>query len=118
MPTPSPLRTVCERLALSFGLSIAVVPLIGLVLNFTPFGIRLLPILFILSIFTLVMCLIAYLRRLKLSDGERFEVNFSGIYSSRKGLLNTMSRFDQGLTISQNSISWEIMGQQKIIQPF
>ena len=30
-----------ERLALSFGLSIAVVPLIGLGLNYTPWGIRL-----------------------------------------------------------------------------
>jgi len=27
-----------ERVALSFGLSIAIVPLIGLVLNFTPWG--------------------------------------------------------------------------------
>ena len=33
-----------ERIALSFGLSIAVVPLIGLGLNFTPWGIRLDPI--------------------------------------------------------------------------
>ncbi|HJJ80031.1 MAG TPA: DUF1616 domain-containing protein, partial [Methanocorpusculum sp.] len=33
-----------ERFALSVGLSIAVVPLIGLVLNYTPFGIRLDPI--------------------------------------------------------------------------
>jgi len=32
-----------ERLALSFGLSIAVTPLIGLVLNYTPWGIRLTP---------------------------------------------------------------------------
>jgi len=42
-----------ERLALSFGLSIAVVPLIGLGLNFTPFGIRLVPIIVSLSVFTL-----------------------------------------------------------------
>lgn len=34
-----------ERTALSFGLSIAIVPLMGLGLNYTPWGIRLLPIL-------------------------------------------------------------------------
>ena len=34
-----------ERVTLSSGLSIAIVPLIVLVLNFTPWGIRLLPIL-------------------------------------------------------------------------
>ena len=34
-----------ERLALSFGLSIVVVPLIGLILNYTPWGISLYPIL-------------------------------------------------------------------------
>ena len=33
-----------ERLALSLGLSMAIVPLIGLALNFTPWGIRLEPI--------------------------------------------------------------------------
>jgi uncharacterized membrane protein len=33
-----------ERATLSFGLSIAVVPLLGLGLNFTPWGIRLVPI--------------------------------------------------------------------------
>jgi hypothetical protein len=32
------------RAALSIGLSLAIVPLVGLVLNFTPFGIRLLPV--------------------------------------------------------------------------
>ncbi len=88
-----------ERLALSLGLSIAVVPLIGLGLNLTPFGIRLFPILSSLSIFTLVMCSIAYLRRLKLPENERFEVYFSDIYSSGKGLLNNKSRFDKVLTI-------------------
>ena len=33
-----------ERLALSVGLSLAIVPLVGLLLNFTPWGIRLTPI--------------------------------------------------------------------------
>ncbi|AEK73109.1 hypothetical protein GQS_06055 [Thermococcus sp. 4557] len=52
-----------ERLALSFGLSIAVVPLIGLGLNYTPWGIRLIPILVSLTAFNIVFSLIAIHRR-------------------------------------------------------
>ena len=48
-----------ERIALSFGLSIAVVPLLGLALNYTPFGIRLLPILVVLSVFTVSLAVVA-----------------------------------------------------------
>lgn len=51
------------RLALSFGLSLAVVPLIGLVLNYTPWGIRLEPILVSLAAYTEAMCLAALVRR-------------------------------------------------------
>ena len=47
-----------ERVALSFGLSIAVVPLIGLILNYTPWGIRLYPILIALFAFIILMSFI------------------------------------------------------------
>jgi uncharacterized membrane protein len=63
-----------ERVALSFGLSIAVVPLIGLVLNFTPWGIRLEPILISLAVFIIVTSGVAYYRREKLAPEERFRV--------------------------------------------
>lgn len=66
-----------ERTALSFGLSIAVVPLIGLGLNYTSWGIRLLPILISLSVFTLVMCGLAYLRRAKLPEADTFGISFT-----------------------------------------
>lgn len=63
-----------ERVALSFGLSIAVVPLIGLVLNYTPWGIRLDPVLFSLAAFTLIMTVIAGVRRLSLPQSDRLTV--------------------------------------------
>jgi len=66
-----------ERIALSFGLSIAVVPLIGLVLNFTPWGIRLEPIVVSLTYFTLAMILVAHYRRSLLPIEEQFRVPFS-----------------------------------------
>jgi uncharacterized membrane protein len=68
--------SLSERIALSIGLSIAVVPLIGFGLNFTPFGIRLDPILIALTVFILVMILVAYYRRSLLSLEERFGVSF------------------------------------------
>ncbi len=65
-----------ERLALSFGLSIAVVPLIGLILNYTPWGIRLEPIMISLLIFITVMSGISLYRRWKLNPGDRFDIEF------------------------------------------
>lgn len=65
-----------ERLALSFGLSIAVAPLIGLVLNYTPWGIRLEPITVSLVLFTTVMTVIAHYRRFLLPVEQRFSVPF------------------------------------------
>jgi uncharacterized membrane protein len=90
-----------ERIALSFGLSIAVVPLIGLGLNYTPWGIRLLPILISLSIFTVVMCGIAYIRREALPDTEAFEVPFKEIALSLKTEIfkSSESKMDRVLTI-------------------
>ncbi|MDD2556201.1 MAG: DUF1616 domain-containing protein [Syntrophaceticus sp.] len=61
-----------ERVALSFGLSIAVAPLIGLGLNYTPWGIRLTPILISLVIFILLMGAISFFRKDKLPKEDRF----------------------------------------------
>ena len=55
-----------ERLALSIGLSLALVPLIGLILNYTPWGIRLTPILTALSALTLTLLTISAYRKFQL----------------------------------------------------
>ncbi|MEM1766709.1 MAG: DUF1616 domain-containing protein [Candidatus Bathyarchaeia archaeon] len=55
-----------ERLALSIGLSLALVPLIGLVLNYTPWGIRLNPIMVSLSLLTLGLLLISAYRKYRI----------------------------------------------------
>lgn len=54
-----------ERLALSIGLSIFIVVFIGMGLNYTPWGIRLGPILLSISGFTLIFAAISAYRRLK-----------------------------------------------------
>jgi hypothetical protein len=52
-----------ERLALSIGLSLALVPLVGLVLNYTPWGIRLDPTMAALSTLTLALLLVSTYRK-------------------------------------------------------
>jgi len=68
-----------ERIALAFGLSIAVVPLLGLLLNFTPWGIRLVPVLFTITIFAAGVGYAAYWRRMRLPSAQRlaFTVNIA-----------------------------------------
>ena len=67
---------IVQRLALSFGLSIAVVPLVGVVLNYTPWGIGLYPVLIALLVFIIVAAGVAYYRRRRLPAEERFEPRF------------------------------------------
>lgn len=89
-----------ERAALSFGLSIAVVPLIGLGLNFTPWGIRLDPIVVCLTIFTIACCLVANKRRHELKAEERFSIDFSKAYDEIKAEVFTdKTPLDKALTI-------------------
>jgi uncharacterized membrane protein len=73
-----------ERIALSFGLSIAIVPLIGFGLKFTPWGIRLDPIVIALCLFTLVMIVIALYRRSLIPITEQFGMPFSEITGAIK----------------------------------
>ena len=62
-----------ERVALSFGLSIAVVPLIGLALNYT-WSIRLAPILTSLTIFIAAMSAITWYRRHGIPEEEKLNI--------------------------------------------
>ncbi|PSP99632.1 hypothetical protein BRC94_06910 [Halobacteriales archaeon QS_5_70_17] len=89
-----------ERVALSFGTSIAIVPLIGLVLNFTPFGIRLVPILASVSLFTLACVAAGARRRWDLPAEERLAVPFREWYAgARAELLEPDSRGDAILNV-------------------
>ncbi len=62
-----------ERLTLSIGLSLAVVPLIGLALNYTPWGIRLYPIITSLFILTLLLSIASNYRRARLPLDQKFQ---------------------------------------------
>ena len=84
-----------ERVALSFGLSIAVAPLLGIILNYTPWGISLYPIVASIAIFILVFSLIAWYRRNRLPAAEGFSIALN-INPSRWAAL---SRLDKVLSI-------------------
>ena len=65
-----------ERLALSFGLSVAVVPPMALLLDALPWGIRLWPIVVCEALFMLACAALAFFRRRRLPAGERFVLAF------------------------------------------
>lgn len=90
-----------ERTALSFGLSIAVTPLIGLGLNFTPWGIRLDPIVVCLTIFTVICALAANHRRRELKQEERFCIDFGKAFKDARAELfpESETRLDRVLTV-------------------
>jgi len=86
---------IIERIALSFGLSIAVVPLIGLILNYTPWGIRLYPILISLTGFIIIMSAISWVRRSRILPSERLSIDININFSS----FSSQSKLDKVLTI-------------------
>ena len=88
-----------ERLALSFGLSIAITPLIGLILNYTPYGIRLDPILIALSMVTFLLIAAAYLRRRRIPEDDKFRLNLGLHFKYLKNSFNQESRLDKILSV-------------------
>jgi cation transport ATPase len=67
-PSKVPIKTgsenmdTIERLALSLGMSLSLIPIVGLILNYTPWGIRLTPITLSLLALTIVFATAALLR--------------------------------------------------------
>jgi uncharacterized membrane protein len=76
---------VIERIALSFCLSVAIVPLVGLALNFTPWGIQLDTILLSMFICTTGIGVLAIYRWIKTVPEERFiiTINITSLKSNR-----------------------------------
>ncbi len=75
MPRKTALDAI-ERIALSFVASLVAVLLIGLLLNYTPWGITVKSTLYSMASFILVMSIIAWVRRRKLGEAERFVIEF------------------------------------------
>lgn len=78
-----------ERIAVSVGLSIALVPLVGLVLNYTVFGIRLVPVVLLLEIITLILWVIAYQRKIATGLADSVVPNVRNLGSVLRGMSGT-----------------------------
>jgi hypothetical protein len=62
LKTPEKNLDIIERIALSIGMSLALVPIVGLLLNYTPWGIRLTPIVLSLLALTTIFATAAMIR--------------------------------------------------------
>lgn len=82
-----------ERIALSLGLSIAIVPLIGIILNYTPWGIKLEPILISLEILIIAVGSIAILRWYHTPPSKRYNLKIDISIPKHE------TKFDKVLTI-------------------
>ncbi|MBE3093547.1 MAG: DUF1616 domain-containing protein [Actinobacteria bacterium] len=88
-----------ERIALSFALSLSIVPILGLILNYTPWGIRLETILLSLFFFIIIVSVIA-LYRWKTTDPEkRFILTFELSLPEKKNRLDTALIIILGISI-------------------
>jgi uncharacterized membrane protein len=88
-----------ERIALSFGLSIAAVALLGVILNYTPLGVRLESIAGALLSFTVVVGAIAYGRRIRVPAERR--LSFMGDFEApRWGEFTALDKAITGVLVA------------------
>jgi len=64
-----------RRLALSFSISVATLILIGFILNYSPWGMRLEAILVGVSGFVAIFCMVAFWRRSKIASDAQFQID-------------------------------------------
>jgi len=65
-----------SRIGLSFGISIVILILVGFVLNYSPWGLRLEVILIGVSGFVVTCCIVAFWRRSNLTPDAQFQIDF------------------------------------------
>lgn len=71
------------RLSFSIGFSILIVPLAGLLLNFLPWGIKLVPMMILLAVINAVLLALGWFVRQKLPEEQRFQLALPDI---KKGI--------------------------------
>jgi uncharacterized membrane protein len=88
-----------ERLALSLGLSVAIVPFLVLVHNFLPWGISLYPVLFTVVGFIVIVSAVALYRRMSLPVEARFTPNIRFGFTGTSRWWASQRRWDRVLVV-------------------
>lgn len=100
LPEPREGITLLERVLFSVGLSVVVVPLFGLALNFTPWGIRFGSLALAIGGFTVGTALFAAIRRWEVPPDERFRVPYDEwLEEVRTELFESNSRLETALNV-------------------
>ena len=90
-----------DRLVMSLVSSVAIVPLIGLTLHFTPFGVELGSMLFGIAAFIIGCTVVATVRRNNVPQEDRFVFPYrSYVSTARRNLLNPNDRIQGALNVA------------------
>ena len=117
LPRPGEGIDGLDRIVLSLGLSAVVTPLTGFVLNYTPWGIRPVPVVASLAGFVVVASVVAALRRWNLPADDRFSVSYRAwIASVNAALFRPETRLDAvlnvvlvvSLLLAAGSVGWAV----------
>ncbi|ELY87307.1 hypothetical protein C483_18488 [Natrialba hulunbeirensis JCM 10989] len=74
--------TGVERAALAFGLSVALLPLFGIVIALTPYSFSSVAVVALISGFVLVCAFLAGIRRVRIPEQNRYEFSFARAYDT------------------------------------
>lgn len=91
--------TPLERVVFSFSASIALVPLVGLLLNFTPLGIRLVPMIIAVSVVTFAATGLAIVRRWNVPEADRFRIRYRAWMTAVRAEARTFDRTTDWLVL-------------------
>ena len=88
-----------ERLLLSFATSIALVTLLGFILNYTPFGIHLEIMAVIMTLFIILFAILTYFKRKHVDKSKAFSPVFIPKIENIKKIIERENKIDKGLSI-------------------
>lgn len=84
--------SLLERVVLSVGLSLVIVPIAAYVANFTPYGIRLAPVAIAVISWTVVFAVIGLVRRARLPPQDRYRIRWAAGDSTVPALFSVRQR--------------------------